>query len=71
MRAKKKNKVVPYLDSLYEEKRGQVINWAIERARKKTIVYKQKQADMKELSKRAKEKRQKKMKLRANKWRKN
>ena len=61
MRAKK-NGVITYLDSLYEDERVRVINWAIKSGRQKRKAQKQKQSDVrKELSRRAEEKRQKRM----------
>lgn len=57
----RKNRVVAYLDGMYEEKRESVVKWAIGRAREKRKLKKQKQNELRqELSKRSAVKRQKK-----------
>ena len=61
----RKNKVVPYLDSMSEAKRERVISWAVRRGRQKRALQKQKQGEVKkELSRQTKMKRQKKTEAR-------
>jgi hypothetical protein len=57
----KKNRVMSYLDDMFQDRRERVVNWAIGRAREKRKVTRQKQNEVKkELSRRGALKKQKK-----------